>query len=249
MGRPSSVAADGPLVLATSTLNKIGTIVKLREETAVPEVTLPEVRDILRQLGMDVNKNHYRIGQYYNLVVDKKLAQMGGFKSSQEFFSKEVKEISQSVLSTCGTVAKAFSEQACTRHSVYHLYSLITYGKAAGLALSKDEPAPTLIDVPKADGTTEQKPFAECTVEELKAATQHKRAKAQPPLPEEVLARLGALRDSIIASFPEETTRTRLTSRVVDDKTYFTVKDVLLEDAQLLLEALMDGITTLRPAA
>lgn len=218
-------------------------------DTSMPDVTLPLVADNVRQLATDVNKNHYRIGQQYNLVVDKKMAQMGGYKTAQDFFAKEVKEISQTVLSTCGTVARAFNEKACSRHSVYHLYALITYGKLAGLKLSKDEPGPTPIDVPKADGTTEQKPFSECTVEELKAATQHKRIKAQPPLPEEVLARIQKLRDCITASFPEESSRTRLTSRTLEDKTYFTVKDVLVEDAEALLEALMDGLSTIRPAA
>ncbi|WP_224368006.1 hypothetical protein [Hyalangium versicolor] len=114
---------------------------------------------------------------------------------------------------------------------------------------TNEEPGPTPIEVPKADGTVEKKPFSECTVEELKEATRHLRIKAQPPLPEEVLARLQSLRDSILASFPEDSTHTRVTSRLIDDQTHFTIKDVLLEDAQVLLEALMDGITALRPAA
>ncbi|WP_224243461.1 hypothetical protein [Hyalangium gracile] len=220
-----------------------------KQDKSITDVTLTQVRDTLRQLGTDVNKNHYRIGQYYNLVVDKKMAAMGGFKNAQEFFSKEVKEISQSVLSTCGTVARAFSEQAAARHSVYHLYALITYGKAASLKLSADDPGPTLIDVPKADGTLEQKPFSECTVEELKEATRHKRPKTQPSLPEEVLARIQTLRDSITFRFPEETSHTRFNMRVIDEKTYVTVKDVLLDDLELLTEALMDGLTTVRSAA
>jgi hypothetical protein len=214
-----------------------------------PEVTLNEVRDNLRQLGKDVNKNHYRIGCYYNLVVDKKMAALGGFKTSQKFFRQEVKEISQTVLSLCGTVARAFSESACSGYSVYHLYALMTYGKAAKLTLSKEEPGPTPIEVPKEDGTFEQKPFSECTVEEVRAAARHKRAKDQPQMPDEVLKRVEALREHITSSFPEEKSLTRLNARMLEDKTYVTLKDVLLDDLELLTETLMDSLGSTRSAA
>jgi hypothetical protein len=212
-------------------------------------MTLEQVRETLHQLAADVNSNHYRIGQLYNYVVEKKLAATGGFKSAQEFFSQQVKELSQTVLSLCGTVARAFTAEACTRYGTYHLHALLTYAKAAKLQLSREEPGPTPIDVPKEDGAVEQKPFSRCTVEEVRAAVRHKRAKDAPGLPEQDLALIQALRDSVTANFPEEASHTRFTARVIEDKTYITLRDVLVDDLELLTETLLDNLNTPRIAA
>lgn len=217
--------------------------------TQITDMTLDQVRADLHQLAVNVNSNHYRIGQLYNYVVDKKLAVTGGFKSAQDFFSQQVKELSQAVLSICGTVARAFTAEACTRYGAYHLHALLAYARASQLKVSKEEPGPTPIEVPKEDGTLAPKPFSECSVEELRAAVKHKRAKGAPRLPEEDLARIQALRDSITANFPEDTARTRVTARVFEDKTYITLRDILVDDLELLTEALLDSLDTPRVAA
>ena len=219
------------------------------ESSASPKMTLEQVSDTLLHLAANVNANHYHIGHFYNYVVTNKLAELGGFESAQVFFQQRVKVLSQAVLSLCGTVARAFSEAACSRYGAYHLSALLSYAKAVKLKVSADEPGPTPIDVPREDGTLETKPFAECTVEELRLAAKHQRAKDAPRLPEHTLERIQALRDNIVAHFPENTSRTRISARTHKDKTYITLRDVLIEDIELLTEALMDSLEPLPTAA
>jgi hypothetical protein len=222
---------------------------QLTEGSTSPKLTLEQVSDTLQQLAANVNANHYRIGHLYNYVVANKLAELSGFESAQAFFQQRVKVLSQTVLSLCGTVARAFSEAACSRYGVYHLHALLAYAKAAKLQVSAEEPGPTPIKVPKANGTVELKPFAECTVEELRLAVKHLRAKDTPRLPEDTLARIQALRDSIVEHFPESTSRTRVSARTHQDKTYITLRDVLVEDIELLAEALLDSLEPMPAAA
>jgi hypothetical protein len=219
------------------------------EGSTSPKITLEQVSDTLHQLAANVNANHFRIGYLYNYVVTNKLAELGGFDSARAFFQQRVKILSQAVLSLCGTVARAFSEAACSRYGAYHLNALLSYAKAAKRKVSEEEPGPTPIDVPTEDGTVQTKPFAECTVEELRLAVKHQRAKDTPRLPEHTLERIQALRDSIVAHFPEDTSRTRLSARTHKDKTYITLRDVLVEDMELLTEALMDSLEPLPAAA
>lgn len=217
--------------------------------TQTTDMTLDQIGEELHHLAVNLNSNHYRIGQLYNYVVEKKLAATGGFKNAQAFFSQRVKELSQAVLSLCGTVARAFTAEACTRYGAYHLHALLTYGKAAKLPLSREEPGPTPIDVPKADGSVERKPFSQCSVEEVREAVKHKRAKEAPGLPEKDVALIQALRDTVTENFPEDSSHTRFTARVIEDKTYITLKDVLVDDLELLTETLLDNLGTPSVAA
>jgi hypothetical protein len=207
-----------------------------------PVITLDQAREALLELAAQQHTNHFRIGQIYNYVVREKLAEKHAKKSAQEYFSEHVKTLSQAVLSTCGAVAQAFTEAACTRHGVYNLHALLAYAKACNFKPSADEPGPTPIPVPQESGTVVEKPFSECSVEELKLALKHKRAQAPAQPPPEDMVRIQALRDSIARLFSEESSRTRLNSRVYLGTTYVTVQDVPVKELERLAEALMEGL-------
>lgn len=207
-------------------------------------MTLDQACEALLELAAQQHTNHFRIGQIYNYVVREKLAEKHAKKSAQEYFSEHVKTLSQAVLSTCGAVAQSFTEAACTRYGVYNLHALLAYAKASNFKPSADEPGPTPIPVPQENGPVVEKPFSECSVEELKLAVKHKRAQipAQPS-PEEMV-RIQAVRDSIAKLFSEESSRTRVNSRVYLGTAYVTVQDVPVKELERLAEALMEGLVS-----
>ncbi len=214
-------------------------------ETSVQSapMTLEQARDAILALAAQQHTNHYRIGLIYNYVVEHQLAEKHAKKSAQEYFNEHVKTLSQTLLSICGAVAHAFSEEACQRFGVYNLKALMSYAKAAGLKLSKDDPGPTPILVPHEDGTFEQKAFKACSVEEINLAARHKRAPAATTPSEEEQARIQALRDSVSRHFAKDSSRTRVNSRVYMGTTYVTLQDVPVAELERLAEAVVDGIT------
>ncbi len=210
----------------------------------VPSMTLDQARDALLELAAQQHTNHFRIGQVYNYVVRERLAEKHAKKSAQEYFSEHVKTLSQTVLSTCGAVAQAFTEAACRRYGVYNLHALLAYAKASNFKPPADEPGPTPIAVPQEDGPVVEKPFSECTVEELKLAVKQKRAQAPAEPPAEDRVRVQALRDSIAKLFSSESSRTRVNSRVYLGTTYITVQDVPVKELERLAEAVMEGLVS-----
>ena len=208
----------------------------------VPSMTLDQAREALLALAAQQHANHFRIGQIYNYVVREKLAEKHAKKSAQEYFSEHVKTLSQAVLSTCGAVAHSFTEAACTRYGVYNLHALLAYAKASKFKPSADEPGPTPIAVPQENGSVVEKPFSECSVEELKLAVKQKRAQNPEEPPAEDMVRIQALRDAIAKLFSGESSRTRVNSRVYLGTTYITVQDVPVKELERLSEALMEGL-------
>lgn len=210
----------------------------------VPSMTLDQAREALLELAAQQHTNHFRIGQIYNYVVREKLAEKHAKKSAQDYFSEHVKTLSKTVLTTCGAVAHSFTEAACTRYGVYNLRALLAYAKASNFKPSADEPGPTPIAVPQENGPVVEKPFSECSVEELKLAVKQKRAQVPAEPPAEDRVRIQALRDSIARLFSEESSRTRVNSRVYLGTTYITVQDVPVKELERLSQALMEGLVS-----
>jgi len=97
---------------------------------------------MVRARALIPNVNHHRMGQLYNYVVDKKLAEQQGFKDAPTYFSQKLVDLSSSSLRRYGAVAKNFSEEVAVRFGVTCLYLLLTYKEAAGLKLNHEEPGP-----------------------------------------------------------------------------------------------------------
>jgi hypothetical protein len=209
-------------------------------------LTLEEVRERIEYLVMAGNECHYHIGQLYNYVVTENLAEKGGYESAQHYFSQHIKSLSQATLTSLGTVARMFSQEACTNHGMSHLRLLLTY-KATKLRkkvtklepMLKEDPGPLPIEVPRQDGTVQSKPFSECTVAELRMAVKRQRELVEKPvleLPHPEAARLQRLRERLDQHFSEGPVR--LESRIHQGQTLLTLVDVPLARFERLLEEL-----------
>ncbi len=213
-------------------------------------MTLDQARDTLHHLAAEASTNYHRVGLIYNHVVEQKLAEAQGYASAPLYFHQQLKLLSQALLSLCGDVARAFTEAASRRYGVYRLSALLTYAQAAGLQPSREEPGPTPIQVPKEDGTVASKPFAECTLDEVKLAVKHLRDQGLTFVLEEDQLRVQAVRASIARHFADDqASRTNVKARILDRTTYLTLQDVPVAHLERLTEALVDGIISARPSS
>jgi len=206
-----------------------------------PELTLVQVRDSIRSYLTQGHVGHYSIGKLYNHTVDHKLAEKEGFASAQEFFSQNFKELAQATLSRYGAVAREFTEEACGKYGVVKLASLSTYARLEDLELASSDLGGMPIDIPQAGGTVAPKPFAECSLEEMRLALKHKRKPFKKTMPAPDAARVDFMRESFSRHFAQGA-RVQLKTSVQGSKTLLTIQGVPLDDLERLMEALMDGL-------
>jgi translation initiation factor 1 (eIF-1/SUI1) len=207
----------------------------------LPELTLEQVTNSIRTYLAQGNAGQYSIGKLYNYTVANQLAEKKGFGTSQDYFSQTFKELSQATLSRYGAVARAFTEEACRRHGVMRLTTLSTYARAAELELKPTELDDMPIDVPQEGGPVSQKPFAECSLDELKKAVKYKRRPLKPSMPQPDVARVDFVRESFSRHFAQGA-RVQLKTSVQGGKTLVTIQGVPLDDLERLAEALLDSL-------
>ncbi|OJT23179.1 hypothetical protein BO221_20110 [Archangium sp. Cb G35] len=207
----------------------------------LPELTLEQVRDSILGYLEQGNAGLYNIGRLYNYTVDNKLAEKNKYESAQQFFSQQLKALSQSTLSRYGAVAREFSEEACKKYGVMNLTTLRSYAAAADIQPTSGDPGATPIDVPQEDGRVVRKPFAECTMEELKLAVKGKRNPSRATMPATDAARVEFMRESLSRHFAQSA-RVQFKTNIKGGKTFLTIQGVPLEEVERLMEALLDGL-------
>ncbi len=137
---------------------------------------------------------HWQIGAHYGRIVEERLYEGGGFKTAREFVSQRLGGIAQSTLTLYGAIAKSFPEEIAKKYGSTLLGELITYESASKTPLPQGDPGKVTIRVPKSDGSTTDKLFADCSREEMRAAVRHLHSPAKPkPIPPDDRRTLDAL--------------------------------------------------------
>ncbi|MFL5349313.1 MAG: hypothetical protein ACJ8AT_31315 [Hyalangium sp.] len=217
----------------------------------IPEsATLEQLKAELLGLAAQESSNHHRMGQIYNHIVDKELAQKAGFKDAREFFSTQLADLSQTTLSKYGAVAGAFTESVACRFGVTCLYMLLTYQEATALEVNHEEPGDTLIEVPDDKGQVSTLPFKACTAEQMRRALQLKRKPASSkPLPPEAEALAEQYRQAVTVRFPQgKGTLVKVRVRNQKGKAVLDFTGIPLEQVGQLLEALKEQVPVVRQA-
>jgi hypothetical protein len=217
----------------------------------IPEdATLEQIRSAMLELMAQVNVNHYRMGQLYNHVVVKELAQKAGYKDAPTYFREKLADLSPATLNTYGAVVKAFSEQVAVRFGVTCLYLLTVYKEAARVKVNHEEPGPTLIEVPGENGEVKAKPFSACSVEEMRKALRLKRKPASSqPVPAEDVALADQYRTALKGQFTQGS-NVQVLVRNEKGNSVLDFKSVPVAEVGTLLLALMDHVppgSELRP--
>jgi hypothetical protein len=210
------------------------------DSNSLSELTLEQARASIASSLEQGNAGQYTIGRIYNHIVNRNLAKKNGYESTEAFFNRHFKALSQAMLTRYGTVAKKFSEEACRKYGVTNLIALRNYAKTANIQIASDDPGPTPIDVPQEGGGIEQKPFSECSVVDLKLASKRKRAPSLETMPAEEEARVEFMRKSIDHHFGEKA-RVQIKASVQDGETFLTIQGVPFKQVDRLMEALLDG--------
>jgi hypothetical protein len=218
------------------------------EATAVVQegMTLEQVRQAMLHLMAQENTNHYQMGQLYNYVVEKKLAEKAGYKDAKAWFSQHLVDLSQSALSMYGAVTDAFSEEAGRRFGVTCLYLLLAYKEAADLEVNHAEPGATLIEVPDEHGQVATKPFSQCSVEEMRRALQRKRKpSSSKPLPPEAVELADQYREAVTGRFAKGVL-VKVQVRNQKGKAVLDFKGIPVEQVAKLAEALTAELPPVR---
>ncbi|MFL5356176.1 hypothetical protein [Archangium sp.] len=204
------------------------------------DLTLDEIKDLMNNLVSQGSTFQYQLGVMYNHVVNRKLAELAGYKSAQVYFNQHVKALSQSTLSTYGAVARNFDGDTCTQYGVYHLRALLRYLDATG-ATAPADPGPVSIDVPQDDSKVVTKPFAECSVDDVESATRAKRAPAPSWVPVPDKARLLFFEDSLYQNF-KGVAEVRFTANNQEGTTLINLQGVPMAEVPRLIQALQQGL-------
>ncbi|MFL5346362.1 MAG: hypothetical protein ACJ8AT_16355 [Hyalangium sp.] len=208
---------------------------------AIPEGTpLEQLRSELLGLMAQENSNHHRMGEIYNHIVDKRLAEKAGYKDAPEYFRKNLADLSLSALKVYGTVAENFSEPVARRFGVTCLSVLLTYAEASGLELHHEEPGPTPIEVPDEQGHVTEQPFSACSVDQMRRALQRKRKPtSSKPLPPEKVELADQYAEAVALRFPKgKGTLVKVALRNEKGKAVLDFKGIPLEQVLQLAEAL-----------
>jgi hypothetical protein len=170
----------------------------------IPEgATLEQILKEMLGLMAAENVNLHRMGQLYNYVVEKQLAQQAGFTDAPTYFRKKLANLSPATLNTYGAVAKSFTEEVTVQFGVTCLYLLLIYKEAAAVTVNHDEPGGTVIEVPGKDGQVTAKLFSACSVADMRKALQLKRKPASSkPVPAEDVAQAEEYRKALEGQFP-----------------------------------------------
>ena len=209
----------------------------------IPEgATLEQILGELIGLMGGESAHQHRMGQLYNHVVEKELAQKAGFKDAPTYFRQKLADLSPASLSKYGAVAKNFSEPVAIRFGVTCLSLLLSYKEAAGLKVNHEEPGPTVIEVPGKNGEVTQKLFSACSVDEMRKAMQLKRKPtSSKPVPAQDVALADQYREALKGQFTQGShiqvlVRNEKGSSVVD------FKSVPVGEVGTLILALMDHV-------
>jgi hypothetical protein len=227
-------------------------LLRSKEDTAVTSntitegMTLEQVRVAMLQLLREENSHQHRMGQYYNYVVDNRLAEKAGYKDARDYFSQHLADLSQPALSMYGAVAKAFSEPVTKRFGVTCLSLLLTYKEAADIEVDHEDPGGTLIEVPDDKGLVASKPFGECSVDQMRRALQRKRKPASSkPLPPEAEMLAEQYREAAAGRFPKGA-RVKVLVRNEKGKAVLDFKGIPLEQVNQLVAVLTGELPPVR---
>ncbi len=154
------------------------------------EMTLDELRDAIIESLLQGTAGHYRIGKLYNHIVLYRRAVDEGYPTTREYFQRHVRVLSHRSLTMFGAVARKFNQAVCEKYGMASLGALLEYERSRwGHVLGVPrEPGDVPIEIPRRGGLTLTKPFADCTLEDLRQWVRARRAHPHFPEPAGPLA-------------------------------------------------------------
>ncbi len=142
----------------------------------------------LKALKTGTARNDWQIGRRLNQIAELELHVAAGFTTIQDY-AERAAGIASSKTFSCMRVAEAFSEEAAAAFGIDKLEQGLVYiGRTPEDEKPKDVPK-LMVRIPVDGGDVVEKPFAETTFRELRAASKnegelHPKGKKRPVAPE-----------------------------------------------------------------
>lgn len=223
------------------------TLAVLNPKAALWKMSLDELRDAMLRCLLQGSEGHYRIGELYNHVVDGRRAVNAGYRTTREYFRKHVRVLSHAALTRFGAVARHFSREVHAKYGMASLGALLEYNPEAFRYGGSSDPGSFPIHLPRRGGMQLTKPFADCTLEDLRQAVAAGRS---GELSEEDQARVRRYRETLRQYLDENThLPVKIEVNAWPWEVRLHVHNVLLKDLEPLTEALLRGLKTALPAA
>lgn len=208
----------------------------------------------IASLKGDDDREKYLMGVAYNNIIDGNLAVAAGYKSAADFITTmlkqaaeqppdsdgiKVRELTPGMLATYGSVARSYSIDDFSLYGHTSLNLLQRYCKAAGID-PKTPPSDIRVKIGMDGETPIEKPFAECTVRDMRAALKLLRPAPQElsEADQEQVELLNLAVDTVVGT----EIRSDLIARIRDGQLFFTLQDVPRERFEEVLWALLDAM-------
>jgi len=205
--------------------------------TNLGDIGLPAAVTQVKELFKEESRSQYRIGQLLVYIIDRRLAERGGYASPRELFSVEFKDVKKSTLNLYVSIARNFSADVAQVYGCSKLDRLLRYAKVSKQDIPKEDPGPFVIKVPQRNGPDLDKTFADCTRDEIALATQ-KLQKPQVKLPIEHADAVNRLHDALLETLGTDTAAA-LKASTQDGQTFISIEHVAFEELEALLNALL----------
>jgi hypothetical protein len=205
-------------------------------------LTIERARELLQQHIARLSAEQYQIGRIFNELLDSRVPGIGSSKSAMKLLGPVIKSLSERDVKRAQAASRRFSEAVFVQYGVRRLGTLVQYGKRLRREWKDGEPGQMLMQVPGEDGHLREKPFPECSPEEVgRAVSDAQEKEASSPLPRLDEYCIHLLREKIRQRFSEDTS-TAVRATVREGVTYLTLRDVSMTELRMLAQSILDSI-------
>lgn len=214
---------------------------------ALSPTTIEHARELLRQHVLRLSAEQYQIGRIFNEVVDRRLAGVGSYTAAMRQLVPAVRALSEKELSHAQTAARQFPEAVFVKYGARRLSALVRYGRNLRRKWEEGGLDPLLMRVPGEDGSLKEKPFPECTSEEVGRALSHNPTKETAAVPRLDEYCIHLLREGIRKRFSEDSSAS-IKAFVRGGRMHVTLRDVSVTELKMLAHAILDSTVPLNQA-
>jgi hypothetical protein len=215
---------------------------------ALSLLTIEHARELLLQHVARLGAEQYWIGRIFNEVVDKRLAGVRSNTAAMSHLGPTVRGLSEREVSRAQAAARRFSEAACMKYGVRRLSVLVRYGERfkrqwAGGALDQ-----MAMRVPDEAGNPREKPFPECTPEEVGRALSRDSLRQAVPVPRLDEYCVHLLREGVRKRFAEDSSAS-IRAFAREGRMHVTLKNVSVTELKMLAYAIFESTAPLEQEA
>lgn len=207
-----------------------------------PETSLQKIRELISGYVKESSDAQVHISSLYEIFKWISPNAPPEYKNAADYLCGNIPGLTHTDLRWYASTSKGFSLGVRIHYGLKKLRALRDYARAARITMTSPDPGATVVQVPQPDGTTVDKLFWSCGLEEVQRAVRMKRKpspKTRAPVSDKV--RVLFLAESLARHF-QEVAPVRMDARQENGKTLVTVRDVPVAEMDRLIKSLRAGM-------